>query len=62
MILIARREEIRGVDWDAPAHTLAPAVTAPHLAAPVHLHYLAADDAVFWADAEVSEGRGGLLV
>ncbi|XP_063833945.1 prolow-density lipoprotein receptor-related protein 1-like [Ostrinia nubilalis] len=52
VILIARREEIRGVDWDEPALALAPAITAPHLRAPAHLATLAADGAVLWADTE----------
>lgn len=53
VLLIGREGEIRGVDVTAPSETLVPTVAGPDVSSPAHIHYLAADYLVYWADTEV---------
>ncbi|CAG9793152.1 unnamed protein product [Diatraea saccharalis] len=55
VLLIGRRESLRGVEWEAPARTLAPARTAPLLRAPTHLHAHTPTQNLYLVDADTSE-------
>ncbi|XP_059055810.1 prolow-density lipoprotein receptor-related protein 1-like [Achroia grisella] len=55
VLLVGRRGEVRGLDVQQPLEHTIPTVSSPHLTAPSQLHFLAADRAIYWADAEANE-------
>lgn len=55
VLLIARNNEIRGVDILQPYYHTIPTISIPQVLSPVQIEYLAANSTLFWADFHINE-------
>lgn len=63
MLLIARNNEIRGVDLDQPYYHTIPTISLPQVHTPIQLEYVAKNGSLYWADQQVNEiKRSGLTL
>lgn len=61
VLLIARTNEIRGVDISQPYYHTIPTISSPQVLTPKQLEYLAKNGTLYWADSQISEiKRSGL--
>lgn len=55
VLLIARKNEIRGVDISQPYYHTIPTISVPQVLHPNQVEYLARNKTLFWADSQISE-------
>lgn len=55
MLLIARKNEIRGVDIEQPYYHTIPTISIPQVLTPNQVEYLAKNGTLFWADSQIGE-------
>ncbi|CAH1165542.1 unnamed protein product [Phyllotreta striolata] len=55
VFLIARNNEIRGVDISSPYYHTIPTISMPQVLSPVQVEYLARNSTLFWADYHINE-------
>lgn len=55
MLLIARTNEIRGVDILQPYYHTIPTISVPQVLTPSQLEYFAKNSTLYWADSQISE-------
>lgn len=55
MLLIARANEIRGVDLSQPYYHTIPTISLPQVLNPIQLEYLAKNTTLYWVDSQVNE-------
>ncbi|XP_017777455.1 PREDICTED: low-density lipoprotein receptor-related protein 1 [Nicrophorus vespilloides] len=63
VLLIARTNEIRGVDLEQPDYHTIPTISIPQVLSPNQIEYLASNNTLYWIDSQTNEiKRSGLTI